>query len=159
MLTMLYSFMITMSLLFLWLSHPMSMGFILIIQTMIIALISGIMINNFFFSYIIMIIMLSGALVLFIYMSSVASNKKFSSSISTFIMMFIMIIMSFLLINIYTPEHDNWQAYGIMTLTKLYNSLSAYITIGMMIYLLITMIVVSFIASSQEGPLRMKTYE
>nr|AFI54744.1 NADH dehydrogenase subunit 6 [Lamprocoris sp. HL-2012] len=160
--TVFYSLLITMSVMFLWLKHPMSMGFVLIMQTMIIAIISGMMMNNYFFSYIIVIIMLSGALVLFIYMASMASNEKFKTSINM-IGGFFMVLMTSVFITknfqmIEYPQNNNMNN-PMMSLMKLFNSMSTYITMMMILYLLLTMIVVSYIANTQEGPLRMKIYE
>nr|AVJ52565.1 NADH dehydrogenase subunit 6 [Calliphara nobilis] len=158
----LYSMMITLSMMFMWLKHPMSMGFILILQTMIISIISGMMLSNFFFSYIIMIIMSSGALVLFIYMASIASNEKFKTSTNMIIMSVSLMIMSMMItknIDMMEFPQNNNQPMPILSLMKLFNSTSMYITMVMIMYLLLTMITVSFIANTQEGPLRMKTYE
>nr|YP_009654794.1 NADH dehydrogenase subunit 6 [Eurygaster testudinaria]QCI09349.1 NADH dehydrogenase subunit 6 [Eurygaster testudinaria] len=160
MMMIMYSMMISLAVLFLWLKHPLSMGFILILQTMTISVISGLMLNNFFFSYIIMIIMLSGALVLFIYMASVASNEKFKTPVFmtiTFIITFTssVLVMNKLIEMYEVPLNSNMNYYMI-SLTKLFNTMSAYLTITMIFYLLLTMIIVSFIASSKEGPLRMK---
>nr|AVJ52573.1 NADH dehydrogenase subunit 6 [Eucorysses grandis] len=161
MMMMFYSLMITLSMMFMWLKHPMSMGFILIMQTAIISIISGMMLSNFFFSYIIMIIMLSGALVLFIYMASIASNEKFKTSINIIIMFIVLMVTTMMItknINmIEFPQINNYTP--ILSLIKLFNTMSMSITIMMIMYLLITMIIVSFIANTQEGPLRMKTYE
>nr|AVJ52593.1 NADH dehydrogenase subunit 6 [Scutiphora pedicellata] len=157
-----YSLLITMSIMFMWMKHPMSMGFILILQTMIISIISGMMLSNFFFSYIIMIIMLSGALVLFIYMASVASNEKFKTSTSMFFTFSVTMISSMMItknIDIMSYIPNNNQTYPVLSLMKLFNSMSTYVTMMMIIYLLLTMIIVSFIANTQEGPLRMKMYE
>nr|AVJ52584.1 NADH dehydrogenase subunit 6 [Odontoscelis fuliginosa] len=161
MMTIMYSTMISLSMMFLWLKHPLSMGFILVIQTMIIAIMAGYMLSNFFFSYIIMIIMLSGALVLFIYMASVASNEKFKTPVNMFMSFLMFMLLSSMIIHnmymYYEPYLNNM--HSIITLIKLFNTMSAYLTIMMILYLLLTMIIVSFIASSKEGPLRMKTYE
>nr|AVJ52569.1 NADH dehydrogenase subunit 6 [Cryptacrus comes] len=156
-----YSLLITLSIMFLWLKHPMSMGFTLIMQTMVIAIISGMMLNNFFFSYIITIIMLSGALVLFIYMASVASNEKFKTSMNMmFTLLITMMLTMFITSNINLMEQpSNNNKDMIMSLTKLFNSMSIYMTMMIIIYLLLTMIIVSHIANTQEGPLRMKIYE
>nr|AVJ52587.1 NADH dehydrogenase subunit 6 [Odontotarsus robustus] len=163
MMTIMYSTMISLAILFLWLKHPLSMGFILVLQTMIIAIVSGMMLSNFFFSYIIMIIMLSGALVLFIYMASVASNEKFKTPVMmmiTFIMTFTISAMTLNnLAEMYEFPNNNNMLQSMIMLSKLFNTLSAYLTIAMIFYLLLTMIIVSFIASSKEGPLRMKIYE
>nr|AVJ52599.1 NADH dehydrogenase subunit 6 [Tectocoris diophthalmus] len=157
-----YSMMISLATLMLWMKHPLSMGSILVAQTLIIALSSGMMLNNFFFSYIIMIIMLSGALVLFTYMASVASNEKFKTSISVMILPMITFPASMYFIT-FTEMYEYMNNCNIINSTinliKMFNMMSAYMTIMVIIYLLITMIIVSFIASSKEGPLRMKIYE
>nr|AVJ52588.1 NADH dehydrogenase subunit 6 [Orsilochides guttata] len=161
--TTLYASMVSLAVTFLWLKHPLSMGFILILQTIIIAMVAGMMMSNFFFSYIIMIIMLSGALVLFIYMSSVASNEKFKTPVTMMITFNFMFLLSMAIINKIMelneyPLNSNFSP-STMTLAKLFNNMSSYLTISVIFYLLLTMIIVSFIASSKEGPLRMKTYE
>nr|YP_010184621.1 NADH dehydrogenase subunit 6 [Zicrona caerulea]QVH34053.1 NADH dehydrogenase subunit 6 [Zicrona caerulea]UCC46153.1 NADH dehydrogenase subunit 6 [Zicrona caerulea] len=158
MMNILMSFMITLSLILLSLNHPLSMGLILIVQTLITSMIIGYMLSSFFFSYIIIIIMLSGALVLFIYMASVASNEKFKSPfymiivsmVTMIVMLTFMIINNFNYINNFIPYNDN------LSLIKIFNMMTAQLTIIMIIYLLFTMIVVSNVAKTNEGPLRMK---
>nr|YP_009643373.1 NADH dehydrogenase subunit 6 [Adrisa magna]AMR75004.1 NADH dehydrogenase subunit 6 [Adrisa magna] len=152
--------MISLAITFLWLKHPLSMGLILICQTFIVAMLTGMMLSSFLFSYIIVIIMLSGALVLFIYMASVASNEKFQTPIKLIILyMLINTIMPFLMDKSDHLEHKmnlvNMKP-EILSLMQLFNSTSAYITMMMILYLLLTMIIVSNIASVKGGPLRMK---
>nr|AVJ52580.1 NADH dehydrogenase subunit 6 [Irochrotus sibiricus] len=163
MMMILYSMMVTLATLFLWMKHPLSMGFILVLQTVIITMASGLMLSNFFFSYIIMIIMLSGALVLFIYMASIASNEKFMTTLNMMMLSLFMFLTSLLVISNMNEMNEvplnNNNLYSLITLIKLFNTLSAYMTITMILYLLLTMIITSFIASNSEGPLRMKTYE
>nr|YP_009485718.1 NADH dehydrogenase subunit 6 [Rhynocoris incertis]AVZ00854.1 NADH dehydrogenase subunit 6 [Rhynocoris incertis] len=156
---------ITISIMFIFLKHPLSMGLALILQTIMISLITGMMINNFWFSYILLITMLSGALVLFIYMASVASNEKFKSSIKMLYFMFSMMVTSLTiawlldkgmlykydLIKKITMENDQ-----ITSLTKMFNLHNMYITITVIAYLFMTMIVISYIVDVFEGPLRMK---
>nr|QVV96019.1 NADH dehydrogenase subunit 6 [Coridius brunneus] len=156
----LLTIMMSLSIMLMWLNHPLSMGLMLICQTMIMSMIIGLSLGSFLFSYIIMIIMLSGALVLFIYMASVASNEKFQTSIKLLIMFIIINIIIYVLM----CDNSNKSSFidmnikmETMTLIKLYGSMSAYITMMMIMYLLLTMIVVSNIATVSEGPLRMKT--
>nr|YP_009485705.1 NADH dehydrogenase subunit 6 [Tessaratoma papillosa]AVZ00841.1 NADH dehydrogenase subunit 6 [Tessaratoma papillosa] len=157
----LYMMMVSLSLLFLWLKHPLSMGFVLICQTIIIAMLTGMSMGSFLLSYIIVIIMMSGALVLFIYMASVASNEKFQTPVMLtffFLIMNIMIFMSqdeMSKSNSFMNNSMNMKIDEIM-LTKLFNTSTAIITMMMIMYLLLSMIVVSNIASSAEGPLRVK---
>nr|AXS65698.1 NADH dehydrogenase subunit 6 [Coleoptera sp. 3 KM-2017] len=157
----LFMILVSLSVMFLWLNHPLSMGLILICQTIIISLITGMMLSSFLFSYIIVIIMLSGALVLFIYMASVASNEKFQTPVKLIKVFFISMTFLFFLnenLNFMQNSNDNFIILKpeMMSLLKLFNSTSAYITLMMIVYLLLTMVVVSNIATISEGPLRMK---
>nr|URT60185.1 NADH dehydrogenase subunit 6 [Arma chinensis] len=156
---MLMSLMITVSLILLTLNHPLSMGLILILQTLIVASVIGYMLSSFFFSYIIIIIMLSGALVLFIYMASMASNEKFKSPVNMITISFLFMIMSMVLLYYYNPNnYNNIMCYSdYLSLIKTFNMITAQLTMMMIIYLLFTMIVVSNIAKTNQGPLRMKT--
>nr|BCL51142.1 NADH dehydrogenase subunit 6 [Halyomorpha halys] len=151
--------MIIWSMILLTLNHPLSMGFILIMQTISMAMIVGFMTKSFFFSYIIIIIIMSGMLVLFIYMSSVASNEKFNSPIKNIIMFFLMsMIMLYILLKYNMNSIPNYlDKNETMSLIKMFNSMTAQITIMLIIYLFITMIVVSNVAKTNFGPLRMKS--
>nr|UYA97457.1 NADH dehydrogenase subunit 6 [Megacopta cribraria]UYA97483.1 NADH dehydrogenase subunit 6 [Megacopta cribraria] len=154
MMQMLLSMMTALSVIMMFMKHPLSMGMILITQTLVIAITTGMMIKTFFFSYIVTIIMMSGALVLFIYMASVASNEKFNPSIKI-AMMFMMTIATTWMMK--TSEiHHNMQSQEIKMVVKMFNMTNAFMTMMMILYLLFTMIAASSIANIKEGPLRMK---
>jgi NADH-ubiquinone oxidoreductase chain 6 len=53
------------------------MGLVLIVHTIRIGVVTGIMARNFWFSYILFLVFLGGVLVLFIYITRLASNEKF----------------------------------------------------------------------------------
>nr|QXF29236.1 NADH dehydrogenase subunit 6 [Pentatoma rufipes] len=150
--------MITLSLSLLWLNHPLSMGLILILKTLITAMIIGYLMKSFFFSYIIIIIMLSGMLVLFIYMASIASNEKFNLSIKIFLLSTSILIIMMIMIKTFNYNYYNSNMYinESISLIKILNTVSAKLTTMIIIYLLFTMIVVSNIAKVVEGPLRIK---
>nr|YP_010535230.1 NADH dehydrogenase subunit 6 [Megacopta bituminata]UYA97652.1 NADH dehydrogenase subunit 6 [Megacopta bituminata] len=150
------SLMISIAMMMMFMKHPLSMGFLLIMQTLIVAMITGMIMKSFLLSYIIMIIMLSGALVLFIYMASVASNEKFQTSMKMFMMFMLTWMISYLLTNKVSLIMNYSNLIEMKSLSKLFNNLSMYMTIMMMLYLLFTMVTVSSIASNNEGPLRMK---
>nr|YP_010596146.1 NADH dehydrogenase subunit 6 [Polididus armatissimus]WAJ48478.1 NADH dehydrogenase subunit 6 [Polididus armatissimus] len=156
---------ITISIMFMFLKHPLSMGLMLILQTLMIAIITGMMINTFWFSYILIISILSGALVLFVYMASVASNEKFFTSSSMTMFMLIMLVISFIM-NFLVDQLSivkMWSTSKMLeneqltSLVKLFNMEYMFLTISIVIYLFITMIVVSNIVNVFEGPLRMKS--
>nr|YP_009485757.1 NADH dehydrogenase subunit 6 [Reduvius gregoryi]AVZ00893.1 NADH dehydrogenase subunit 6 [Reduvius gregoryi] len=157
---------ITMSMIFPMLSHPLSMGLILIIQTILVALITGMMINMFWFSYILIITMLSSALVLFIYMASVASNENFYSAISSTTMIIPIMLLSLMtpLLVDQTETSKIWSTSKkvmmindqVMNLTKLFNMHNMFVTLLLINYLFFTMICISYIVNIFEGPLRAK---
>nr|YP_002727946.1 NADH dehydrogenase subunit 6 [Orius niger]ABZ02083.1 NADH dehydrogenase subunit 6 [Orius niger] len=152
------------SIMFMCMKHPLSMGLMLIIQTIIIAMITGEMTDSFWYSYILVISMVSGMLVLFIYMSSIASNEKFFTStkmtMATIIMLMAMILVSNN--NIETNMMKNSKIKLIefeqmMNMAKMMSTQVMTITIMMVMYLLFTMIVVSHNTNIFEGPMRKKS--
>nr|UPL65582.1 NADH dehydrogenase subunit 6 [Dicranocephalus alticolus] len=157
---MLSTMMITLSFIFMWLKHPLTMGITIILQTMTIALMSGMMLGSFWFSYILMITMLSGMLVLFIYMASVASNEKFYSSMKLITSSLMMIILVYMIQTmLMNSDTDNMKIMSNMnnewlSLNNLFNMKYKFITIMMVLYLFLTMITVSMIVNILEGPLR-----
>nr|QXG19300.1 NADH dehydrogenase subunit 6 [Drosophila lacteicornis] len=168
---MLYSLILTTSIIFLNMIHPLAMGLTLLIQTIFICLISGLMTKSFWYSYILFLIFLGGMLVLFIYVTSLASNEMFNLSIKLTLfsgmILFILFIISFLidknttslfLLNNEMESIFNQNSYFLensLSLNKLYNFPTNFITILLMNYLLITLIVVVKITKLFKGPIRM----
>lgn len=121
------------------------------------------------FSYILFLVFLGGILVLFIYITSIASNEIFhkrnyilifiSISVIIFIALCIIIfadpiIISFnntseitSIINVFNTTEKN-------IISRLYNYPNALITIFIVIYLFLTLIVIVYITKSHQGPLR-----
>nr|AWN56393.1 NADH dehydrogenase subunit 6 [Selenophorus alternans]AWN56432.1 NADH dehydrogenase subunit 6 [Tetracha sp. DPP-2018] len=163
---------IILSIMFMFMSHPMSMGLILLIQTTTLALMTGLMSFNFWFSYILFLVMVGGMLVLFIYMTSLASNEMFTLSINltiTFVMLTSMMmglilimdhaILTTLMKTSATMEMNlllNTFNENLMTLNKIYNSPNNLMTIILINYLLLALIAVVKISSTNYGPLRQK---
>nr|UFR82835.1 NADH dehydrogenase subunit 6 [Eudicella tetraspilota euthalia] len=149
---------------FMFLSHPLSMGLMLLLQTTLIALIMGLFNLNFWYSYIMFLIMIGGMLVLFIYMTSVASNEKFKFSIkiTLFSLMMMTIFMSlFLFTDHFIPNISNmyedtltFNSVFILSLNKFLNYPMVMILLLMIIYLLITLIAIVKITNMKKGPLR-----
>nr|AWV83377.1 NADH dehydrogenase subunit 6 [Tanna japonensis] len=145
---------------FMFMKHPLSMGFILLMQTILSSLTCSLNLSSYFTSYILFLIFIGGMLILFMYMSSIASNEKFFFSMKLMLLnMLIVIIMMMLnnmdfnsqnmimLINYYN-EHYNY------FMNKLYTFPSGNITLMMIIYLLFTLIIVSNIIKLKNLPLR-----
>nr|QLY89925.1 NADH dehydrogenase subunit 6 [Clusiodes albimanus] len=159
------------SLIFISMNHPLAMGLMLLFQTILVSLITGMMAKTFWFSYILFLIFLGGMLVLFIYVTSLASNEMFS--LSTKLMMFsIMFLMTMLFMSIIMDKTaitfssniqemmpiNNEYSYiseNSMALNKLYNFPTNLMTLLLLNYLLITLIVIVKITNLFFGPLRM----
>nr|ARH55036.1 NADH dehydrogenase subunit 6 [Haliplus sibiricus] len=164
---------IMLTIMFLFLNHPMSMGMILMIQTLIISLMSGMLSFSFWFSYILFLVMIGGMLILFIYMTSMASNEMFKFSINTFIMMFIILNVFMMLFLFIDPmyltlmlKNNNLIEYinnlmmlnneNMISLNKIYNMPNNLMTILLINYLLLALIAVVKITNINFGPLRQK---
>nr|APX40652.1 NADH dehydrogenase subunit 6 [Crioceris asparagi] len=159
--------MILISAMFMTMKHPLSMGMMLLMQTIMIALMTGMMNMTFWFSYIIFIIMIGGMLILFMYMTSVASNEKFKFSNKILVMSIIIMILSLMI-----WMKDFQQIYQLMDMEESYqatisnnfnHALNKYmnypnnlIMYTMFFYLFITMIMVTKITKIESGPLRQK---
>nr|AMW67979.1 NADH dehydrogenase subunit 6 [Balmes birmanus] len=161
------SLMFTMN--FIQMNHPLMMGLNLLIQTILISLICGYISPSFWFAYVLFLVMLGGMLVLFIYVTSLASNELFSFSlnkmiITSYIFMLILILFmytdNFLLIN-YNLENLLFNNSNLLTnsenefnLIKLYNNPAMNITLMMINYLFLTLIIIVKITNINYGPLR-----
>nr|QNH82851.1 NADH dehydrogenase subunit 6 [Dendroleon pantherinus] len=160
---------ITLSLNFTQIKHPLAMGLTLLVQTIIISLTCGLYTHSYWFAYILFLIMLGGMLVLFIYVTSLASNELFSFSFKNLtmslmlisLMMFTITFMDNLMILMNNMEmtnfnYNNFFVENELSLIKLYNNPTMNITVMMMNYLLLTLIVVVKIVNMNYGPLRQK---
>nr|YP_010137197.1 NADH dehydrogenase subunit 6 [Apriona germarii]QWM97269.1 NADH dehydrogenase subunit 6 [Apriona germarii] len=155
------------ALIFIFLTHPLSFGLILLLETILISMLSGLMNFNYWYSYILFLIMIGGMLILFIYMTSVASNEKFKFSnkifmLSIFILLFFSLFIlldeyflnTFLLTDLFNQNQNfNFK----MSLNKFFIWPMNMIFFLMINYLLVTLIMVVKITNIQYGPLRQKT--
>nr|YP_010895194.1 NADH dehydrogenase subunit 6 [Neoplesia analis]WJW73733.1 NADH dehydrogenase subunit 6 [Neoplesia analis] len=167
---MLYSLILIFSIIFLQMNHPLSMGIMLLIQTITICCLTGLMTKSFWFSYILFLVFVGGMLVLFIYVTSLASNEMFSMSTKMIITTSIMLMALTLLImftdkmilmfNSSNNEMNsiiNINSYikeNALNLNKLYNYPTNMITILLVNYLLITLIATVKITKLFYGPIR-----
>nr|AXS65468.1 NADH dehydrogenase subunit 6 [Cucujoidea sp. 39 KM-2017] len=150
----------------LFMSHPLSFGLILLLQTINISLITGMMMFNFWYSYMLFLIMIGGMLILFMYMTNVASNEKFKFSSNLIFMsmlIFFMFLMTYLYIDLMKINFNNFNIL-LMNMNKFFNlniSINKYLNFSSMMiyfilimYLLITLIAVVNITNINKGPLR-----
>nr|URX52874.1 NADH dehydrogenase subunit 6 [Glyptotermes sp. 2 AB-2022a] len=149
------------SMTFMQMKHPLAMGMMLLMQTAITCLISGLMNKSFWFQYILFMVFVGGMLVLFIYVTSLASNEMFSLSMKTIIII-MMVMPSMMMIenwaNLNMKENSSYELMMLEEITmmtsKLYNYPNGMMTILMALYLLMTLIVVVKITNISKGPLR-----
>lgn len=150
--------------------HPLAIGIILLIQTLFICLIAGNYRESFWFSYILFLIFLGGILVLFIYVTSLASNEIFSISIKIIVLsssiIFISLVISFFLdkrliqsfiLNSETNSISSLRVFlseNSTNLNKLYNFPTNIITILLINYLFLTLVAAVKITNIFYGPLR-----
>nr|QXT45731.1 NADH dehydrogenase subunit 6 [Epeorus dayongensis] len=167
---MLLSLSLTVGFTFLTMTHPLAMGLILLCQTLLISMMTGLIAPSFWFSYILFLVFLGGMLVLFIYVTSLASNEMFSISAQTMVMSFIMIslILVFTWLNDptlwLTPNSFDqtniidWTAPQptLNLLIKLYNNPTHLLTLLLVLYLFLTLVAVVTITQIFQGPLRSK---
>lgn len=141
-------------------------------QTLLTCLLSGIIIKTYWFSYILFLTFLGGLLVLFIYVSRIASNQLFNFKFNYKKILILITIILFFLIIIYNNK-ITWLNLSInsdinkfndiifffnnenkINLRKLYNNQTFLIIIILVIYLFITLIAIVKITNIFYGPLR-----
>nr|QTX96601.1 NADH dehydrogenase subunit 6 [Macrobrachium rosenbergii]UPO69329.1 NADH dehydrogenase subunit 6 [Macrobrachium rosenbergii]WJW63919.1 NADH dehydrogenase subunit 6 [Macrobrachium rosenbergii] len=148
-------------------THPLAMGLTLILQTILICVSAGLLSKFMWFSYILFLIFLGATLVLFIYVASLASNETFKLSIkmiSAFILPLSMALILPLTDQMMTPTKDSAELSFLsslqdiqstqMTISHMYNPTTATLTGMIILYLLLTLIVVVKLSSTFSGPLR-----
>nr|ATC73043.1 NADH dehydrogenase subunit 6 [Graphocephala sp. EMHAU-2015-Zz052315] len=159
---MIIKMMILLSTLTPFMMNPMSMGVILLLQTTLTTMIMNKMMFSSWFSMITFLMMVGGLLILFTYMSSIASNEKFKFKINLTFILIILIFFTEEMLN-ENQVHESQDLTKLMlestSMIKLYNKKSMMITMVLVLYLLLTMIVVTKIVKHHEGPLRSKNYE
>lgn len=142
----------------------------LLVQTVIISILTGLSAQRFWFSYVLFLVFLGGLLVLFIYVTSLASNEIFSISISVvfpvafgtrILALGLITLDSSLLINsvlnaetVTILKRQNYIEESSTSLTKLYNTPTSLITLILVLYLFLTLIAVVKITKINQGPLR-----
>nr|YP_010895181.1 NADH dehydrogenase subunit 6 [Meliscaeva auricollis]WJW73720.1 NADH dehydrogenase subunit 6 [Meliscaeva auricollis] len=166
----LYIMILMLAFMFLQMNHPLSMGMMLLVQTVMICCISGLMAKSFWFSYILFLIFIGGMLVLFIYVTSLASNEMFTLSmkmvtmllVNLMILMVMMIFMDKMILMFNSLNNEmisisylnNYIMENTLNLNKLYNYPTNMITILLINYLLITLIATVKITKLFYGPIR-----
>nr|QHD20117.1 NADH dehydrogenase subunit 6 [Ochlerotatus taeniorhynchus] len=157
------------SFIFMQMKHPLAMGLMLLIQTFLTSLLTGMFVKTFWFSYVLFLIFMGGMLVLFIYVTSLSSNEMFSMSFKLSFLA-IMMMMTFLLISFFMDKSiienfinnnemnlffsNSLMPENMIELNKMYNFPTNLITLLLINYLFLTLLVTVKITKKNYGPLR-----
>jgi NADH-ubiquinone oxidoreductase chain 6 len=162
---------------FLTIKHPLSIGLALITQTLFLSLFTGIYTSIFWFSYSLFLIFIGGILILFIYITSLASNETFIFSLNFKPSKFFFLLITIIIIFVYLTDFKslfiinktlNSETFNLifiktlieqnnLILNKIYNFPINIITIILVNYLFLTLIATVKITNIFKGPLRPKT--
>nr|YP_010952836.1 NADH dehydrogenase subunit 6 [Tetraloides nigrifrons]WMQ53256.1 NADH dehydrogenase subunit 6 [Tetraloides nigrifrons] len=155
------------SFLFTRLTHPLSLGLSLLIQTILISVTTGLYTCSFWFSYILFMIFLGGMLVLFIYVASLASNEFFNFSLMTFFffsfLLLVLVLFTSFLDPVLTSSKSSIFLSAVnmnlmstpITISWIYSQPLMNFTLFIILYLLLTLLVVVKITNLFSGPLRL----
>nr|UAT98536.1 NADH dehydrogenase subunit 6 [Limois sp. WW-2021a] len=149
------------------LKHPMSMGSMLILQTTLMCMNQSIIMKSSWYMYIMFLTTVGGLMIMFMYMASIASNEMFKPNLKITLlwitMMTTMIILNKMDITMEIVSKMNETKMSTTELleekstSKFFSLYKMNITITMMMILILTMVSVTNISSTFEGPLK-KTY-
>nr|YP_009573130.1 NADH dehydrogenase subunit 6 [Macromia daimoji]QBF44110.1 NADH dehydrogenase subunit 6 [Macromia daimoji] len=164
---MILMFMISNTIIFSLMNHPMNMGLFLLIQTLLSCLMIGLTMQTTWFSYILFLVFLGGMMVLFIYMTSVASNEMFKkhNMILPLLMIIPILVLSLLFMDPFLVSGAKNQDVFMFpmnqvkqteeSLSMIYSYPTSMVTVFMVMYLLLTLIIIVYITKFNKGPLRM----
>nr|YP_009753974.1 NADH dehydrogenase subunit 6 [Cyphoderus albinus]QIT06455.1 NADH dehydrogenase subunit 6 [Cyphoderus albinus] len=138
-------------------SNPVAIMLTILIQSMNLTMILWLINKTAWFSFLLFMIFLGGLMVLFIYITSLASNEKFSFDwINSIKLIFPPLITSVIMVlinpSLISKATKMINTFNLITLNFSHSLLTPISMV--MIYLLITLIVVVKISSKIQGPLR-----
>nr|YP_010953283.1 NADH dehydrogenase subunit 6 [Olinga feredayi]WMQ76538.1 NADH dehydrogenase subunit 6 [Olinga feredayi] len=154
-------------------NQPMMMTIMLIILALMISLMIGLMNSSFWFSYVMFLIFVGGLFILFIYVSSMASNKFYQLKMNNLIIWMIILLITLIIMLILMKSYSlyliktmevksfwsnffwfNNEMENNNKLSKIYNKHSSMISLMLMNYLLMALFVCVKITKISQGPLR-----
>nr|YP_010490508.1 NADH dehydrogenase subunit 6 [Smilium sinense]UWM12994.1 NADH dehydrogenase subunit 6 [Smilium sinense] len=147
------------NLLFLFMFHPLGMIFILIMQTFSISVIIFYLLHFPWFSYTLILVFLGGMLILFMYMSNIASNEMFKVNFMISIPITVLPLMGYfmnMMMQNMTLESSTFgfESFNKISILKMFSWPIMPVTLLMAMYIILTLLVVVKISKMQYGPLR-----
>nr|WBK17700.1 NADH dehydrogenase subunit 6 [Polionemobius taprobanensis] len=141
-----------------FLNHPLSITILMLLQSLLICLLMCLINTSSWFSYILFLSFLGGMLVLFIYMTTLASNELMSFPLKSFM---ISTTSSFFIVSYFNMNfnsififYPNFSNNFLLNLPQLFTFPNIMLTIIMISYLLISLIAVIKISNLNQGTLR-----
>lgn len=151
--------MFILNLIFLFIFHPLAIIFVLILQTILISI--GIYsITQFpWFSYTLILVFLGGILILFTYISNIASNEMFKPNLKMLLPLVVAPIIAFFMPlpkqNIRTESKIiKTEQFSNLTIFKPFSDAIIPITLLIASYIILTLLTVVKIRKISQGPLR-----
>ncbi len=147
------------NLIFLFIFHPLAIIFVLILQTILIS-ISIYTITQFpWFSYTLILVFLGGILILFTYISNIASNEIFKPNLK---ILFPLVVAPIFTILITIPKQNlrseskvlSSNQFSNLTIFKPFSDAIIPVTLLIASYIILTLLTVVKIRKINQGPLR-----
>nr|QXX99493.1 NADH dehydrogenase subunit 6 [Dimorphostylis asiatica] len=140
-------------------SVPHILVMVLLLQSMCLSVLSYFLSEQVWFSYMIFLIMVGGLLVMFIYLSSLMSNKKVELS-SILNLKFIFILPFLFLFNLTSVHEISFlkNNFIVEDVINLMCFLNMKIYLFLVIYLLISLFVIVSVMKKSNAPLRLLTF-
>merc|ERR1711955_185888 len=132
-------------------SHPISLGIIIIIMALNIGLWAFYIVYSWFI-YLLVLVFLGGVIVLIIYISTLSANEKFSPMIVTFPLSVLLALIMSITSNSLTQSFSN-RVTSRSFMSQLYQHKNARLLLFLIVYLLITLVCVVKLVKYEEGPL------
>lgn len=136
--------------------NPLTLGVMVIVQSLLIALLTAVFLPTFWFSYLLILVYLGGLLVLFIYVASLASNEQINSSfipIYTGGLISLFLVYSFPeLLKLEETSNDNFPSETIYT--WIFSPSTLIIAGALIVYLFIALVAVVKITKWWGGSIR-----
>lgn len=148
-----------MNLVFLFIFHPLAIIFVLIIQTILISTLIYSIVQFPWFSYTLILVFLGGILILFTYISNIASNEMFKPNLKVILPL---ILAPFITILITNSKQNisierkifNSNQYTNLTIFKPFSETIIPLTLLIALYIILTLLTVVKIRKINQGPLR-----
>nr|QNS22935.1 NADH dehydrogenase subunit 6 [Semibalanus balanoides] len=144
---------------FLFMFHPLAMIFVLILQTVLISLFMYSVTQFPWFSYTLILVFLGGMLILFTYMSNIASNEMFKPNLK---MLLPLMVAPLITLFVSLPNQNltsetktmSSEQFSNLTIFKPFSMSVMPVTLLMASYIILTLLTVVKISKMSQGPLR-----